>query len=136
MSSLLGQFTATGVCLVIMVWLLVGHRGKGTLAAQHKDHHTAWWMLLFGLFAQSAGQAFSAPKQVGDSLTHSMNQQFNAGAGATAVILAIILFGTKPRVWKDVIVGATLPAACMASGSILALPFTIGGGFLHGLVGA
>jgi len=136
MSSLLGPFTATGVCLVIAVWLLIGHRGKGTLAKHHEDHHTAWWMLAFGLFAQSAGQAFTAPSKVGDSLTAAMNHQFNAGAGATAVILMMILFGTKPRVWKDVIVGATLPAACLASGSILAMPFTIGGSFLHGLVGA
>jgi len=136
MSSLLGQFTATGVCLVIMVWLLVGHRGKGTLAEKHENHHTAWWMLLFGLFAQGAGQMFSAPQQVGDSLTAAMNQQFNAGAGATAAILVIVLFGTKPRVWKDVIVGATLPSAAMASGSLLALPFITLGAFLHGLVGA
>jgi len=136
MSSPFGQFTATGVCLVIMVWLLVGHRGKGTLADQHKDHHTAWWMLLFGLFAQGAGQTFAAPKQVGDSLTAAMNQQFDGGAGATAAILVIILFGTKPRVWKDVVVGATLPAACVASGSLLALPFIIVGAFFHGLVGA
>ncbi|MFJ8470596.1 hypothetical protein [Kitasatospora sp. NPDC094011] len=136
MTSLLGPITATGVCLVIMVWLLIGHRGKGTLAEQHKDHHTAWWMLLFGLFAQGAGQMFAAPKQVGDSLTTAMNTQFNAGAGATALILVMVLFGTKPRVWKDVIVGATLPAAALASGSILALPFTVVGSFLHGLVGA
>ncbi|MFF4821260.1 hypothetical protein ACFY2K_42535 [Kitasatospora sp. NPDC001309] len=136
MTSLLGPITATGVCLVIMVWLLVGHRGKGTLAEQHKDHHTAWWMLLFGLFAQGAGQTFEAPKVVGDSLTAAMNHQFNAGAGATALILVIVLFGTKPRVWKDVIVGGTLPAAAVASGSILALPFTVVGSFFHGLIGA
>jgi hypothetical protein len=136
MSSLLGPFTATGVCFAIMVWLLVGHRGKGTLAKHHEDHHTAWWMILFGIFAQSAGQAFSAPKQVGDSLTTAINHQFQMGAGATAVILVIILFGTKPRVWKDVIVGATLPAACVASSSILALPVTIGASILRGVVGA
>lgn len=136
MQSLLGPFTATGVCLVIMVWLLVGHRGKGTLAAKHEDHHTAWWMLLFGLFAQGTGQTFEAPKVVGDSLTAAMNTQFNAGAGATTAVLLIILFGTKPRVWKDVVVGATLPAAAVASGSLLALPFIAVGAFFHGLVGA
>lgn len=136
MTSLLGPFTATGVCLVVTVWLLIGHRGKGTLADKHKDHHTAWWMMLFGLFAQSAGQAFTAPAQVGDALTGAMNQQFNAGAGATAVILVILLFGTKPRVWKDVVVGGTLPTAALAAGNVLAIPFTVAGSFLHGLVGA
>lgn len=136
MNSLLGPFTATGACLVIAIWVLIGHRGKGTLADAHKDHHTAWWMMLFGLFAQGAGQAFSAPQQVGDALTTAMNAQFNAGAGATAVILVLVLFGTKPRVWKDVIVGATLPAAALASGSLLALPFIVIGSFVHGLLGA
>lgn len=136
MTSLLGPFTATGVCLVIMVWLLVGHRGKGALAAKHEDHHTAYWMLVFGIFAQSAGQAFTAPQQIGNAVTAAMDRQFNPGAGAAAAILVIVLFGTKPRWWKDVVVGATLPAAAVASGSLLAVPFVVAGGFLHGLVGA
>lgn len=136
MTTLTGPFTATGVCLVITVWLLVGHRGKGWLAKHHDDHHTAYWMIVFGVFAQNAQQAFHAPQQVGDALTTAVGVQFNPGGGAIAVILVVVLFGTKPRVWKDVIIGATLPAAAVAAGSILAVPFITAGVFLHGLVGA
>jgi hypothetical protein len=135
-TSLLGQFTATGVCLVIAVWLIVGHRGKGKLAEVHEDRHTAYWMLAFGMFAQGAGQTFSAPQQVGDSLTAAVNAQFNAGAGAISMLLMIVLWGCKPRVWKDVIVGATLPSAALAAGNLLALPVITISAFLHGLVGA
>lgn len=136
MSPLFGQITANGACLVIAVWVLVAQRGKGKLTAVHEESHIAWWMMLFGLFAQGAGQMFSAPQQVGDALTASLSAQFNPGAGAITVILVIVLFGMKPRPIKDVIVGATLPATALASGSILALPFTIIGSFAHGLVGA
>ncbi|MFD0574835.1 hypothetical protein ACFQ0T_43250 [Kitasatospora gansuensis] len=133
--SLIGTISASGVCLVITVWLLVGHRGKGKLANQHEDHHTSYWMLAFGLFSQGAAQAFSAPKQVGDAVTASIDSQFNAGAGAIALIMFIILFGTKPRWWKDVVCGATLPASAMAAAGVLAIPFTVAGSFLHGLFG-
>lgn len=136
MSPLFGQITADGVCLVIAAWVLVGQRGKGKLTEVHEESHIAWWMMGFGLFAQSAGQAFHAPQQVGDALTGAIDAQLHPGAAAITVLLVIVLFGMKPRPLKDVVVGATLPASAMASGSILALPFTIAGGLLHGLVGA
>lgn len=136
MSPLFGQITADGVCLAIAVWVLVGQRGKGKLADVHETSHIAWWMMAFGLFAQTAGQAFHAPQQVGDALTAALDAQIHPGAAGLTVLLVIVLFGMKPRPIKDVVVGATLPASAMASGSILALPFTIAGGFIHGLVGA
>lgn len=136
MHSLFGQFTATGVCLVIAVWLIIGHRGKGKLAEKHENRHTAYWMLVFGVFAQGAGQIAAAPQQIGDSLTTALTLQFNPGAGAISVILVLVLWGCKPRAWKDVVVGATLPSAALTAGNILALPVIWVSGVLHSLVGA
>ncbi|MFG3228133.1 hypothetical protein ACGF07_25575 [Kitasatospora sp. NPDC048194] len=140
MTSLFGAFGSGGVCLAIAVWVIVGHRGKGKLAEKHKDSHTAWWMILFGVFAAGAGQAFSAPGTVGDTLAHAFSSQSqafgNVGVGAVAAILTIVLFGTKPRPILDSILGPTLPSVYAAAGGLWALPLAVLGSVLKPLVGA
>jgi hypothetical protein len=140
MSEQFGAFGSGGVCLVIAVWVIVGHRGKGKLAKMHEDHHTAWWMILFGSFAASAGQAFSAPGKVGEAFTHVFTSQSTAfgevGVGAAAVILTIVLFGTKPRPLLDSILGATVPSVYAAAGGLWALPLTVVDSVVKSLVGA
>lgn len=143
MGSLLGAFGSGGICLVIALWVILGSRKQekqGKLAKKHKGDHTAWWMIVFGIFAAGAGQAFSAPGKVGDGITHAFTSQSeafgNVGAGAVAAILTIVLFGTKPGVWKDSILGATVPSVYAAAGGLWALPLTVVGSVLHGLAGA
>ncbi|MFJ6382983.1 hypothetical protein ACIQI7_23645 [Kitasatospora sp. NPDC092039] len=142
-TSEFGAFGSGGICLVIAVWIILGSRKaekQGKLAKKHKDEHTAYWMMVFGMFAAGAGQAFSAPGKVGDALTHtfaSQNAAFgNVGAGAVAALLTIVLFGTKPVPMKDSVLGATLPSIYTAAGGIWALPITIATSTLKGLVGA
>ncbi|GAA2129873.1 hypothetical protein GCM10009760_01620 [Kitasatospora kazusensis] len=142
-TQLFGAFGSGGLCLAIAVWIILGSRKaekQGKLAKKHKGEHTAWLMIVFGIFAAGAGQAFSAPGTVGDTLTHaltSQNQAFgNVGAGAVAAILTIVLFGTKPGPWKDSILGSTVPSVYAAAGGIWALPLTVVGSVLKGLVGA
>jgi hypothetical protein len=140
MSELFGAFGSGGVCLAIAVWVIIGHRGKGKLAEKHEDRHTAWWMILFGIFAAGAGQAFSAPGKVGDAITHAFTSQSGAfgtvGVGAVALILTLILFGTKPRPILDSILGATVPSVYAAAGGLWALPLTVVGSVIKSLVGA
>jgi len=143
MGSLLGAFGSGGVCLAIAAWVILGSRKKekqGRLAHKHQDHHTAYWMITFGIFAASAGQAFTAPGQVGDALTKaftSQSQAFgNVGAGAVAALLTIVLFGTKPGVWKDSILGATVPSVYAAAGGLWAVPLVVVGSVLKSMVGA
>lgn len=140
MSELFGAFGSGGVCLVIALWVVIGHRGKGKLADKHEDHHTAWWMILFGVFAAGAGQAFSAPGRVGDAFTHAFTSQSAAfgsvGVGAVAAFLTIVLFGTKPRPLLDSVLGATVPSVYAAAGGLWALPLTIVGSVVKSMVGA
>ncbi|WP_441251474.1 hypothetical protein [Kitasatospora sp. McL0602] len=139
MGSMFGAFGSGGVCLAIAVWIVIGHRGKGKLAAKHEDHHTAWWMIIFGIFAAGAGQAFSAPATVGAALTHTATQSAafgNVGVGAVAAVLTIVLFGTKPRPLLDSVLGATVPSVYAAAGGLWALPLTVVGSVIKSLVGA
>lgn len=140
MNELFGAFGSGGVCLAIAVWVIVGHRGKGKLADKHEDSHTAWWMILFGVFAAGAGQAFSAPGKVGETITHAFASQSAAfgsvGVGAVAAILTIILFGTKPRPILDSILGPTLPSVYAAAGGLWALPLAVIGSVIKSLFGA
>lgn len=139
MSQLFGAFGSGGVCLAIAAWVVIGHRGRGKLAQKHEDHHTAYWMILFGIFAAGAGQAFSAPGKIGDAITHAFTGSAafgSVGTGAVAAVLTIILFGTKPRPVLDSILGATLPSVYAAAGGLWALPITIVGSVMKSLVGA
>lgn len=139
MGSLFGAFGSGGVCLAIAVWVVIGHRGKGKLAAKHEDSHTAWWMIAFGLFAATAGQVFSAPAQVGQAFTHAFTSQSAAfgqvGVGAVALILTLVLFGTKPRPLLDSVLGATVPSVYAAAGGLWALPLTVAGSAIRAVVG-
>ncbi|MFJ9607024.1 hypothetical protein ACIRS1_11860 [Kitasatospora sp. NPDC101176] len=141
-SQLLGSFGSGGLCLAIAVWIILGSRKadkQGKLAKKHKDEHTAWLMIVFGIFAAGAGQAFSAPGTVGESLTHAFTTQNafgNVGAGAVAAILTLVLFGTKPTPVKDSVLGATVPSVYAAAGGIWALPLTVIGSVIKSLVGA
>ncbi|MFJ9459168.1 hypothetical protein ACIRST_29285 [Kitasatospora sp. NPDC101447] len=142
-TQLLGSFGSGGLCLAIAVWIILGSRKaekQGKLAKKHKDEHTAWLMIVFGIFAAGAGQAFSAPGTVGEGLTHALTSQStafgNVGAGAVAAVLTLVLFGTKPTPIKDSVLGATVPSVYAAAGGIWALPLTVIGSVMKGLVGA
>lgn len=141
MTSLLGAFGSGGICLTIALWVILGHRkNRGRLAMRHEHHHTAWWAIVFGVFAAGAGQAFSAPQQVGHAFTQAFTNQTgafgNVGVGAVAAILTIILFATKPHLLKDAVIGATIPSVYAAAGGLWALCPTVIGSALHGLAGA
>ncbi|MGW3183851.1 hypothetical protein ACWDD9_31740 [Kitasatospora sp. NPDC001119] len=142
-TQMLGSFGSGGLCLTIAVWIIIGNRKadkQGKLAKKFKAEHTAWLMIAFGTFAAGAGQAFSAPGQVGEALTHAFISQEaafgNVGAGAVAAILTIILFGTKPHAIKDSVLGATVPSVYAAAQGLWALPLTVLGSVIKGMAGA
>jgi hypothetical protein len=136
--ALFGAFGSGGACLAISTWLVVGHRGRGKLAAHHEDHHTAYWAIGLGMLSAGAGQAFSAPGKVGEAITHAVTSQSGAfgdvGVGAAAAVLTIVLFGTKPRPIMDIIFGSALPSVYAAAGGLWALPLTVVGSVIKGLV--
>ncbi len=139
MGPMIGAFGSGGVCLCIAVWIVLGSRKKekGKLAQKFKPEHTAWWMIVFGIFSATAGQAFSAPSQVGEAFNHALTTQAafgNVGVAAAALLLTLFLFGIKPNVWKDAILGATLPSVYTAAGGIWALPITVVTSVLKGFV--
>lgn len=138
MSELFGAFGSGGVCLAIAVWIIIGQKGKGKLAEKHETEHIAYWMILFGICSAGAGQAFSAPATVGAAFTHAVTQSAafgNVGVGAVALILTIVLFGTKPRPLMDAVLGSTVPSVYAAAGGLWALPLTVVGSVIKSLLG-
>jgi hypothetical protein len=136
-TQLLGAFGSGGICLCIAVWVFLGSRKKdkqGKLAQKHDAEHTAWWMIIFGIFAAGAGQLGAAPAQIGTAFTNALNAQNTSigsvGPGAAALLITLFLFGTKPRPWKDSILGMTVPSIYAAAGGLWALPITIAAGIL------
>lgn len=140
MTSLFGAFGSGGLCLAIAVWVILGSRkNRGKLAEKHKRDHTAWWMILFGLFATAGGQAFSAPATAGQAFTQAITGQSvfgTVGGGAVALIVTLILFALPPNTYKDVIFGSILPSIYAAAGGLWALPLVIAGSIIKPLIGA
>ncbi|MFJ8626243.1 hypothetical protein ACIRD3_25870 [Kitasatospora sp. NPDC093550] len=131
-----GAIGSGGMILLIIVALFIHKKGGGKLQPV-KDHHVIYWGAALGLLAASAGTALSQIGTVSTSISDSINSQSGTvgpvGAGAVALILLLIGFGTKPGMAKDLIVGVALPGALSTAGGLLAVPVTVLGSLLHGL---
>lgn len=130
-----GAIGSGGAILLIIVALFVHKRGGGRLKPV-KDHHVIYWGAALGLLSAGGGQALSQLSTVATTINQTVSQQAGAfgpiGAGAVAVTLILIGFGTKPTMTKDLIVGVALPGALSAAGGVLAVPVTIMASLLHG----
>jgi hypothetical protein len=130
-----GAIGSGGAILLIIVALFVHKKGGGRLKPV-KDHHVIYWGAALGLLSAGGGQALAQLSTVATTINQTVSQQSGAvgpiGAGAVAVTLILIGFGTKPTMTKDLIVGVALPGALSAAGGILAVPVTIMASLLHG----
>ncbi|MEU3574794.1 hypothetical protein AB0E96_41325 [Kitasatospora sp. NPDC036755] len=131
-----GAIGSGGMILLIVVALVIHKRGGGKLQPV-KDHHVIYWGAALGLLAASAGTALAQIGTVSTSISQSISSQSGTvgpvGAGAVALILLLIGFGTKPAMAKDLIVGVALPGALSTAGGLLAVPVTVLGSLLHGI---
>ncbi|MFD0403379.1 hypothetical protein ACFVHI_35490 [Kitasatospora sp. NPDC127121] len=131
-----GAIGSGGMILLIIVALFIHKKGGGKLQPV-KDHHVIYWGAALGLLAASAGTALSQIGTVSTSISDSINSQSGTvgpvGAGAVALILILIGFGTKPGMAKDLIIGVALPGALSTAGGLLAVPVTVLGSLLHGI---
>lgn len=131
-----GAIGSGGAILLIIIALLVHKRGGGKLQPV-KKHHVIYWGSALGLLCAGTGQALAQVGSVSTTFSQALNQQSGTvgpvGAGAVALILILIGFGTAPHMGKDLIVGVALPGALSAAGGILAVPVTILASLLHGL---
>ncbi|MFD4394669.1 hypothetical protein [Kitasatospora sp. NPDC058478] len=131
-----GAIGSGGMILLIVVALVIHKRGGGKLQPV-KDHHIIYWGAALGLLAASAGTALAQIGTVSTNISDSISSQSGTvgpiGAGAVALILILIGFGTKPGMAKDLIVGVALPGALSTAGGLLAVPVTVLGSLLHGL---
>jgi hypothetical protein len=131
-----GAIGSGGMILLIVVALFIHKRGGGKLKPV-KDHHVIYWGAALGLLAAGAGTALAQIGTVSTSISDSLNAQSGTvgpvGAGAVALILILIGFGTAPKMAKDLIIGVALPGALSTAGGLLAVPVTILGSLLHGL---
>jgi hypothetical protein len=130
-----GAIGSGGAILLIIVALFVHKKGGGRLKPV-KDHHVIYWGAALGLLSAGGGQALAQLSTVATTINQTVSQQSGAvgpiGAGAVAVTLILIGFGTKPTMTKDLIVGVALPGALSAAGGVLAVPVTIMASLLHG----
>ncbi|MEE1781502.1 hypothetical protein PUR71_00890 [Streptomyces sp. SP17BM10] len=130
-----GAIGSGGMILLIIVALFIYKKGGGKLQPV-KDHHVIYWGAALGLLAASAGTALAQIGTVSTSISDSLNAQSGTvgpvGAGAVALILILIGFGTKPAMTKDLIVGVALPGALSTAGGLLAIPVTVLASVLHG----
>lgn len=130
-----GAIGSGGAILLIVVALFIHKRGGGRLKPL-KDHHIIYWGAVLGLLAAGTGQALAQIGTVSTTISHSLNSQSGTvgpvGAGAVALILILIGFGTKPTMTKDLVVGVALPGALSAAGGLLAIPVTVLASLLHG----
>ncbi|MFJ2579986.1 hypothetical protein [Kitasatospora aureofaciens] len=130
-----GAIGSGGMILLIAVALFIHKKGGGKLQPV-KDHHVIYWGAALGLLAAGAGQALAQLSTVATTINQTISQQSGTvgpiGAGAVALILILIGFGTKPTMTKDLIVGVALPGALSAAGGLLAIPVTILASLLHG----
>jgi hypothetical protein len=130
-----GAIGSGGMILLIVIALALHKRGGGKLQPV-KSHHVIYWGAALGLLAANAGQALSQIGTVSTTISQSLDAQSGTvgpiGAGAVALILILIGFGTKPSMGKDLIVGVALPGALSTAGGLLAIPATILAALLHG----
>lgn len=130
-----GAIGSGGAILLIIVALFLHKKGGGKLQPI-KSHHVIYWGFALGLLAAGAGESLRQVGTVSDTISHAISQQSSTvgpvGAGAVALLLILIGFGTKPAMGKDLIVGVALPGALSTAGGLLAVPVTILGSLLHG----
>jgi hypothetical protein len=130
-----GAIGSGGMILLIVAALFLHKRGGGRLRPV-KDHHVIYWGAALGLLSAGAGQALAQLSTVATTINQTISQQSGMvgpiGAGAVAVLLLLIGFGTDPNMAKDLIVGVALPGALSAAGGLLAIPVTILTSLLHG----
>ncbi|MGW2539440.1 hypothetical protein ACWC5I_00830 [Kitasatospora sp. NPDC001574] len=130
-----GAIGSGGAILLIVVALFLHKKGGGKLKPV-KDHHVIYWGAALGLLAAGAGQALAQLSTVATTINDTVSQQAGVvgpiGAGAVALILILIGFGSKPAMAKDLIIGVALPGALSAAGGLLAIPVTVLASLLHG----
>ncbi|MCJ0875228.1 hypothetical protein [Streptomyces sp. AP-93] len=133
-----GTIGTGGAILLIIVALVVYKKGGGKFKPV-KDHTVVYWAFALGLLSASAGESFRQVGTVSETISQAVTSQSSTvgliGAGAVALLLLLVAFGFKPAMAKDLIVGVSLPGALSAAGGVLALPVTICGSLLRGLVG-
>lgn len=130
-----GAIGSGGAILLIIVALFLHKKGGGQLQPVKKGH-VIYWGFALGLLSAGAGQALSQISAVSTTFGQAINQQSGTvgpiGAGAVALILILIGFGSAPHMGKDLIVGVALPGALSAAGGVLAVPVTVLASLLHG----
>ncbi|MFD7645924.1 hypothetical protein ACFV4P_35425 [Kitasatospora sp. NPDC059795] len=130
MSSLIALGTG-GAATVTTFYLYVGVRGKNKITVE--DGHVPYWAFGIGMLAANAGEAFQKLAGIGTQLDQAFQGNGSLGewkTGATAAVLTIIVFGLKPRPWKDAICGAVAPSLFAAAGGLWALPASIFSGLI------
>ncbi|MEW2374231.1 hypothetical protein AB0940_33490 [Streptomyces sp. NPDC006656] len=134
-----GVIGSGGALLIICVALFLHKRGGGKLQPV-KDHHVIYWGAALGILAAGAGEAFRQVGSVSTTFQEAMAAQSatvgTVGPAATAALLVLVGFGTKPAFFKDLIIGVAAPGALAAAGAMWALPVTITAALLRSVVGA
>lgn len=130
-----GAIGSGGMILLIVVALFLHKRGGGKLQPVKKGH-VIYWGFALGLLAAGAGQALAQLSTVSTTFGQALDAQQATvgpiGAGAVALLLLLIGFGSDPHMGKDLIIGVALPGALSTAGGLLAVPVVIVGSLLHG----
>lgn len=130
-----GAIGSGGMILLIVVALALHKKGGGKLQPVKKGH-VIYWGAALGLLSAGAGQALAQVSTIATTINNTVSQQAGVvgpiGAGAVALILILIGFGTEPKLGKDLIIGVALPGALSAAGGLLAIPVTVLASLLHG----
>ncbi|MFB7672918.1 hypothetical protein ACFC26_16070 [Kitasatospora purpeofusca] len=124
-----------GAATLTTLTLFVGIRGKGKIDIE--DEHVPYWAFGIGLLANNAGSAFRSLGDIGTQLSTTMASNQALGewkVGATAAVLTVLIFGLKPRPWKDALLGAVAPSLYTAAGGLFGIPVGVLGGLITSLV--
>lgn len=131
-----GTIGSGGMIVLIVLALWLHKRGGGRIKPV-KSHHVIYWGAALGWLCASAGEALSRVAAISDTFGQALSAQSGMvgpiGAGAIALALILIGFGTDPSMGKDLVIGVALPGALSTAGGVLAIPVVVGGSLLHGL---
>jgi hypothetical protein len=124
-----------GAIVLIVVALILYKRGGGRIKPI-KDHTVLYWSAALGLLLAGASESLRQVSDVATTFSQALDAQSATvgpiGAGAVALILLLVGFGSPPAMAKDVIVGVALPGAMSAAGGLLAIPVVVLASLVHG----